>query len=157
MPQFIEGPIGRTVVIADPSVQGSVNLASLDPSFTWEDQRSIITRVTVSHQGNFQFLHTLGNDVYIYVFGDRIGAITISGLSLAADCDAVDDPSHGFERALDWYAANRLASKQGPVRIAIGARTVIEVFCSGFTGDLVDPASRIFQFGISGTLLPKKN
>ena len=35
-------------------------------------------------QGNYQFLHALDRFVYFYSFGDRIGEITVSGISFAA-------------------------------------------------------------------------
>jgi hypothetical protein len=96
----------------------------------------IITRVTLVQQGNIQFLHTLGNNVYIYVFGDRIGAIT--GFT-AVDCED-----------------NRLSQPQAPVRITVGIKTVIEGFVSGLQPDFVDPNAYLVQFAFNLAVLPQK-
>ena len=155
MPIFFQGVPGRTAALPDVAAQGSVTLVTLDPNFDWANQRSIITGVGVSHQGNYQFLHTLGNDVYIYAFGDRIGSVTVSGLSMAADC-ASRDNMHGAELALQWYTQNRLASRQAPVRVTIGLQTVLEGFLVGTSGDVVDPASRLFRFNYQLAVIPEK-
>lgn len=155
MPIFFQGVPGRTAALPDVAAQGSVTLVTLDPNFDWANQRSIITGVGVALQGNYQFLHTLGNDVYIYAFGDRVGSVTISGLSMAADCNS-QDTSHGAEMALEWYNENRLASRREPIRVTIGLQTVIEGFLVGTSGDIVDPASRLFRFSYQLAVIPEK-
>lgn len=153
---FFQGKIGRTVAFADPAAQGSISLASVIPSIDWTTRRSIITRVTVSQRGNFQFLHTLGNDIYIYTFGDRIGSVTISGLAMASDCDASSDAQHGVEKILAWYSDNRLAQRKSPVLVTIGAQTVIEGFVAGNDCDVVDPSIQLVQYNLSLITLPEK-
>ncbi len=149
-----DSQVGRTVGFSDPHTQGTISMFSMDPTFGWRSEKSIITRMTVSHQCNFQFLHTVGNDVFIYVFGDRIGQVTVSGLSMAGDCDA-RDTDHGFEKVLKWYSNNRVAKRKTPVKLMIG-KTPIEGFCVGLSGDAVDPSSRLIQFGLTLMVLPEK-
>ena len=155
MPVFFPGPPGRTIALLDPATQGAISTASVDPFLGYSLQRSVITRLTLAHQGNYQFLHTLGNDIYIYVFGDRVGSVTLSGLSMAASCDD-SSPAHGGEMLLEWYAENRLAQRQEPVRVTIGVRTVIEGFVTGINQDVVDPSTRIMAFNLSLAVLPGK-
>jgi len=154
MPTFFEGAVGRTIGCVDESTSGSATLVDLQPEITWDSQQSIITRVTISHQGNYQFLHTMGNDVYIYVFGDRIGQITISGLSMASNCSSYGN-RHGFELMLEWYRNTRVAARKFPIQISIG-QVAMEVFVVGLNGDLVDPSTRIMQYQLSTVLLPEK-
>ncbi len=152
MPTFFEGPAGRTIAFTDMHAQGSTSLARISPEISWDGQRSIITRVTVSQQGNYQFLHTIGNDVYIYVFGDRVGSVTISGLSLVR-CNA---DGHGFEDIMAWYQNYRVAAMKSPLEVTIGDGLVIEGFLTGITGDVVDPGTRIMQFGLQLATIPEK-
>ena len=155
MPTFFEGgEVGRTVACLDTHAQGTTSLVTPEPNISWSNHKSIITRVTVAQQGNFQFLHTIGNDVYIYVFGDRIGQASISGLSMAADC-AGGGGGHGFEKVAEWYGENRLAQKKAPITVTIG-RTPVEGFVTGFTSDLIDPSTRIMQYTIQLVVLPEK-
>lgn len=152
MPTFFGGgPIGRTVGCDDTHAEGTTVFVKTSPNITWNAQRSIITRVTVAYQGNFQFLHTIGNDVYVYVFGDRIGQITISGLSLTS-CDG---GQHGFEKMLQWYGENRLAVRKQPIEVWVG-NTPIKGFVAGITGDVIDPSTRIVQYGLQLAVLPGK-
>lgn len=159
MPTFFmnngNGQVGRAVGCQDPAAAGTMRFISLEPALTWRAHTSIITRITVSHQGNFQFLHTIGNDVYIYVFGDRIGQVTISGLSMTKNCGAGGDGMHGFEKILRWYKENRIAQRKAPVVVSIG-QTPIEGFVVGLTGDAIDPATRIIQYGLQLAVMPEK-
>ena len=152
------GAVGRVVGCNDPHTQGTTNFVRLDPTIAFSSHKSIITRITVAHQGNYQFLHTIGNSIYIYVFGDRIGQINISGLSFTRDCTGgdPDGPDHGFERIFRYYAANRVAARQDPIKITFGQQTVIKGFVVGMSGDAVDPQTRIMQYGLNVMVLPEK-
>jgi len=115
--------------------------------------KSIISRVTITSRGNFQFLHTLGGQVFVYVFGDRIGQLGISGLSFDSICG---DPAGtlGIERVLNYYSAHRIAARQTPVKVSIGTATTLSAYLIGITGDVVDPKSRIWQFNMELALIP---
>lgn len=155
MPVFFQGSPGRTVRLDDPAAAGSVAMVGVNPQFDWNSSRVIVTRLVVAHQANFQFLHTIGNDVYVYVFGDRVGSVTLSGLAVAADCDS-GDPSHGMEQAMAWYASNKVSARQAPVRIAVGVRTAFDAFVIGSNYDVVDPGSRLASFSLNLAVIPDK-
>jgi hypothetical protein len=133
----------------------TVDVKGAGGSIGFTVQKSIITRVTVSQQGNYQFLHTLGNDVYIYVFGDRIGEVTISGLAFPVDCDKSGSPL-GAELIFDWYKDNRVAKRVQPVTITIGLKTIIQGFVTSLTLDTVDPATGVVQWNMQMVVLPDK-
>lgn len=157
MPMFYAGAIGRTVACVDESAAASLRFLQTDPVLSWRTHKSIITRLTVSQSGNYQFLHTIGNDVYIYVFGDRMGSVTISGLSMTQDCNNKSDTQHGFEHVLTYYKQNRVAKRREPVLVHLGERTVFTGFVVGITGDVVDPATRLMQYGLQMVMLPERD
>ena len=147
---------GRTVQLKDVGTQGMVHLVSkVEPSIGFAAQKSIITRVAVSQSGNFQFLHTLGNDVYIYVFGDRIGQITLSGLSMPSDCEGTQEQI-GAELMLKWYNDYKVSNRVPPVKITIGLNTLIEGFVVNLTLDVVDPGTQLVQWNMTLATLPEK-
>ena len=158
MPIFFSGPVGRTVGCPDQHTSGTFTFVKVDPAISWESHTSIITRITVAEQGNYQFLHTIGNDVYIYVFGDRMGSVTISGLSMTTDCSGSvpKGGEHGFEKIMQWYKKNRVAARKEPVRVTIGEGTHFEGFVVGLTGDVVDVSMRLVQYGLQIVTLPEK-
>lgn len=159
MPLFFAGSSsasspGRTIAFPDPHARGATTFIRTSPTFGWSSEQSIITRVTLAHRGNYQFLHSIGNDIYVYVFGDRIGQATISGLSMSQDCETPGRRDHGFERVLRWYRDNRLAQQKTPVVLTIGS-TPIEGFIVGVDGDIVDPSTRLMQYSLTMVILPE--
>ena len=143
---------GRVVKIPDPAAKCDVQLLTIDPTINFKNDASIVTRFTMSQQVNVQFLHTMGAHVYVYVFGDRIGSISLSGLSFACVC-AGGTP--GAEAAFDWYKTNRVSKRKEPVQVTIGNATPVEGFVTGFTEDLVDPATNLVQWGVNLVTLPE--
>ena len=91
MPVVFGSNTGRVIAIEDKVAQGGISLGNItangEPIY-FGNFNTIITRIGVAAAGNYQFLHTIGNDVYIYVFGDRMGDVTLHGLSFANGCPA---------------------------------------------------------------------
>jgi hypothetical protein len=143
---------GQVVQLDDPALSCNTNFLSVSPDVSFEAERSIVTRLTVNQQVNVQFLHTLGSLIYVYVFGDRMGQVSLSGLSFACDCP--DGTELGAEKMLLWYKRNRASKKADPVRVTIG-QTVIEGFVTSFTEDVVDPAIKLVQWGVNLASLPE--
>lgn len=79
----------------------------------------IVTQAAISMQGNYQFLHTLNDMIYVYVFGDRISELQISGLAFAETCWGRG--VSGMEEVLDFYRDNRIAERETPCKIRFGA------------------------------------
>lgn len=143
---------GQVVQLDDPAMSCSTNFLSMNPDIAFSSEKSIVTRLTVSQQVNVQFLHTLGSLIYIYVFGDRMGTVSLSGLSFACECP--EGTEIGAEKMMLWYKRNRASKKADPCRVTIG-RTVIEGFVTSFTEDVVDPSLKLVQWGVNMSSLPE--
>ena len=155
---FVGGQIGRVVSLKDHHAAGSVKFLEVKPPYGFDTHKAIITRVTVAHQGNYQFLHTMGGDVYIYVFGDRIGSLTLSGLGFTTnDSDCASGGKHGFEYLLDYYKENRVANRKKPVEVTVGKSTAFDAFLVGINEDVVDPKTRIVQYNYQMVVVPEKD
>ncbi len=153
MAVFFEGNRGRVVRMNDPAAQASVGYIQVaDSPIMYDTHWSIITRLTLSHQANVQFLHTLGSAIYIYVFGDRIGQMGLSGLSFNSACESGE--RLGIEQMMDWYRENRVSQKGAPVRVMIG-NTAIEGFVVGSSEDTVDAETGLVQWGVNLQTLPE--
>lgn len=171
MPVLFESNTGKVAAISDKVATGSFALGMTDPKISYTAQKSIITRVGISAAGNYQFLHTIGNDVYVYVFGDRMGQVQFHGISFQGDCVGAGGatqgtsptatlPStpgkHGFELLYDWYKANRIASRLSPISVTIGTGTTFQGFVISLQGDIQDSIYRTIQFQMSIAVLPEK-
>jgi hypothetical protein len=155
MPILFASTRGRVVRLEDSAAQANIQfLGMVDSRITFDSQLAIVTRMTMSHQVNAQFLHTIGNHVYIYVFGDRIGSMGLSGLAFHGVCDK---PGSGAEKMLRWYQTNRASKRRNPLTITIGTggdTTPIEGFVVGFTQDVVDPSIGLVQWNANLVTLP---
>lgn len=172
MPVIFQQNTGKVVAISDKVAEGSFSLGNVTSNkITYAEHKSIITRIGIAAAGNYQFLHTIGNDVYVYVFGDRMGQIQLHGISFQGDCTgggggfAGTTPTatfpaasgkHGFEMLYDWYKANRVAVRLSPVTVTIGIGTTFQGFVTALSGDIQDPLHRTIQFTMHIATLPEK-
>lgn len=159
MPVFFAATFGSTVAIQDSSVIQStfrplISLAKSGLSFN--ECKSFVTRVTISTQTNHQFLHSLGGDLYIYVFGDRVGELNISGMSVGSDCSNPGDTQHGIEKIYNFYATNKLSRRATPIGITLGQSTVFQAFLASFNADVYDHKANLIQYSLGLFLLPEK-
>ena len=153
---LFESGAGRVVRLNDPAAQAQVGFMAVGGGrgITFENQLSIITRMTMSHQVNVQFLHTIGAHIYIYVFGDRIGSLSLSGLAFQHVCDKPGES--GAAKMYAWYKANRASKIKDPLRVTIGDE-VIEGFVVAFNEDVVDPSIDLVQWNVQLVSLPADN
>jgi hypothetical protein len=181
MPVIFARNTGRVIAIEDKVAAGSIQLGNVvggdgGERISYARHNTIITRIGISAAGNFQFLHTIGNDVYVYVFGDRMGQVQLHGLSFAAACQpssagggskpkpqgnrtvpamlGSNKKAHGFELLFQWYTANRIAARKAPVKVVIGLNTNFHGFVTALTGDVQDALHRTIQFQMTIALLP---
>jgi hypothetical protein len=112
----------------------------------------IITELAIQRHGNFQFLHTLKDLVYVYSFGERIGSIRASGLAFAQLCNGTE----GLPAVLEYYENNRLEARVDPISIVIGtsASGRFRGFLTELNADVSRPEARIAQFGLQFHALP---
>lgn len=157
MPLLLSTVPGRVIAIAEPGLQGVLPpLVTVEPALTFQERKSLITRLTIGQETSHQFAHMMGGDIFIYVFGDRIGQVTISGLSVAQDCDALDDTEHGFEKMLKYYKQNKLSKRRDPMTMMIG-ETPFTGFLAGITGGVFDHKLLLMQWDLTFFVPPDKD
>lgn len=136
----------------DPSLPSSITFR-VEGWGGFETLQAIITNMTVSAAGNFQFLHTLGGNVFVYVFGDRIGKVVISGMAFEGACggffgSVFRGSKVGVERVLDYYWQERIAGRKTPIKVTIGAGTILVGYVTSVSARVADETSRMFSFNI---------
>jgi hypothetical protein len=155
MPVIFSKNTGRVIAISDAVAEGAISMGGVVGStpINYTQHTTIITRIGVAAAGNFQFLHTIGNDVYVYVFGDRMGQVDLHGISFAQDCTK-NDSEHGFEKLFKWYEVNRISVRREPVTVTIGVNKSFQGFVTGLIGDAQDAQTRTINFQLTISLLP---
>lgn len=149
---------GQVVAVEDSTLPANAEPAiSLEPSFAFSVTRSIIQRVTIAQQANYQFLHTLGQQIFIYSFGDRIGQIGIQGLAFGISCPGQDGGGDdlGIERVLDYYNENKLSRREETVKLTLGQSQTFEGFITSVTSDIVNTEAALFSFNLNLALVPE--
>jgi hypothetical protein len=153
MPTLFATKPGTVAQLDDPAAQCDIRFSIQQPAeITFQTQRSIVTQLTVHQQVNVQFLHTLGSLIYIYVFGDRMGQVSLSGLAFACQCP--DSNDSGASKMMEWYKSNRTSKNKDPVRVTIGD-TTIEGFVTSFDEHVVDVALKLVQWDVNMASLPE--
>lgn len=144
---------GRVVVLHRPGV-ANLEVVQLPNWGGFNGFKAILTNVEISEQGNFQFLHTLGNEIFLYVFGDKIGSFHVNGLAFYDNCqDGQND--HGITRVLGYYRQNRVANRVSPLLITLPPAVVLRCYMVSFRGNVVDAARRMFQFSLGLAMVPE--
>lgn len=147
----------------DAGLERSIDGASDD--FAGNEGMAIITGVSMQHGTNHQFTRSLGRDVYLYTFGEKIGDIVVEGLCFASSCIEVDKSRHGFWHALRFYVRNRISNRNTlssevnggvlsstsgvpRVQLAINGKSIIG-YLTGVSVNLNDTGSYITSFRLS--------
>lgn len=138
---------GQVTTFADPAFPGQLSL-KLTNWGTARRMKAIITRANLSASCNFQLMHALGGDAYLYVFGDRVGQSTLSGLAFETFCEE-DQSNIGIEQVRKYYNENRLSAREMPLKITIGGGMSIKAYLAAFNADVEDAANRIWRFSLS--------
>jgi len=117
----------------------------------WQNkQKAIITQAAVVQNGNFQFLHTINDQIFVYVFGDRISELQVSGISFGtyggADPESCSPEEPGTMDVFPYYRQRRIAVKAEPLLIRIGRGGVFRGFLTGMNFEVVDPETMLGQF-----------
>ena len=141
-----------TVLYHGESLAGS--LLTLDPEWGGFNQmKAIFTRVGVAEQGSYQFLHTLGRNIYLYVFGDRIAGLTLTGVAFFDNCINAD-AKIGIAHVIQWYRQNRVAKRAEPILVTIDPGTTFEAYLLSVRGQTINTAQRLYQFSLSMAAIP---
>jgi hypothetical protein len=143
---------GRVVAVDSPGVPMSLFVEGWGGFFGF---KSIITGMKIYSRVGVQFAHTLRDFIYIYVFGDRIGDMNISGISFFVGCGG--GACHGLEYVNSWYLANRASQRASPVTVVLGCGTPYLCFLVDMTLDMNDPENLIGQFNLGLKVVPEKS
>lgn len=145
---------GRVQVLTRPGA-GEASLVHVPGWAGFPVLKSIFTNITLAEQGNYQFQHMLGNHIYSYVFGDRIGAFGLSGLSFYDNCVSGGlNGRIGILHVIQYYRRFRITANSEPLLITIQPDTVFQCFLLSMRGQVLNAAQRLFQFHLNLALVP---
>lgn len=112
----------------------------------------LIKAVSWTQQVNVQFQPSLGGPVYVYVFGDLMGNVSISGTAFAGLCD--NRSQTGIEEVFDYYNANRASQRSEVVTVSYGSESM-EGFLTHLALSPMNPELMLTNFTFIIRTLPK--
>lgn len=143
MAVFLQSRPGVAVRLDDPTEQCLPYYDLPDTEINFDQRRSIVTGIVGDHGVNLQLLHTFGDLVHVYVFGDKASVIQVRGLSFCG-CGGVES-LHGLAHMYDWYNLHKASSRAAPAKLLIGYR-VLEGVLSNFTHAPADAETSMAQW-----------
>ena len=141
----------RGSVVTMPGCGGTPGKVQLNPNF--EPFLALIEAPSVDQSVNVQFQPSLGGPVYVYVFGDKMGNITITGTVFAGLCG--DLSNSGLKEVIDYYNSNRASQRSEVVTVTYGAEP-FEGFLTQLSLQPRDPLYMLSNFSLVINTLPKE-
>lgn len=158
---FTSTPVGSVVALPNHSKTATVALIAVDGKSklaTWQAHKAIITSWNFDENINVQFTHTMGNDIYMNVFGNRMGMFTVNGLSFnsantASGCDT--DP-HGIVSIVKWYRDNRASAANAQrIKLTISGTDTIDGYLIAANYRANDPINWSVEYSMSIATVPR--
>jgi len=103
---------------------------------------AICTQAGINANGNFQFLHTINDTIFVYVFGDRISELLVAGAAFGEPCEGTS----GIAEIVKLYTQDRIAVKARPLIVTLGSASTFNSFLTGVNVEITDPETQIGQF-----------
>lgn len=118
-----------------------------------------ITNFRLELQCNYQFLHTVNDFIYLYVFGDRVGELHVSGMGFLGDsCGGGEKDSSGTCKAFSFYNTNKVSACTNPLRISLSECNGASFFAflTGLAIEQPRPDLPIVQWGLRFNIVQQK-
>jgi len=147
------------VVVLDPD-PGSGPLVLLaissqdnDSNDAWGgfDRRlALVSSIGISRLVKMQARQMFSDDVYVYVFGEGIADIVISGVVFPKKCDSVQgDEKYGIDHVMEFFDDNAAHARKDPLVVAVGnGRGFMALLVSMKIG-IIDTESGLGRFDLS--------
>ena len=151
---FTKTPVGT---VAKMDGIRTVTLALLEVSPTIAKTKTALQGFSMQDNVNVQFTHTMGDDIYMNVFGNRMGVLTIDGVSFNAEATggACDTASHGITNMINWYRTNRVSSNLMPIDIKISGKEPVTGYLIAANYRSADPMNWTVTYQMQIATVPR--
>lgn len=118
--------------------------------------RGIVTGVSLAQDTNVQFMHSLRDTIYINVFGNKIGQMSISGILFMGDvCPLGYNVGGPIDQAYNFYIQNNVVNRAKALPINLGTKLTFKAFLLSFQCQVMDPQTSMGQFTMNLAVVPK--
>src|SRR5438270_11449173 len=114
MPNIFSSQPGIVTQLPGVNTPGTPNTVMTISLTDWPDfvtGKALINQIGLHEQVAIQFMTTLQNYVYVYVFGDLPTAMKISGYAFWDTCPTAGKPGMGFTNVVQYYFSHRASTR----------------------------------------------
>jgi len=147
---YMFGGVGSGVMkVLSTATAGVINFQMANWSQGVSAQNAALAGVSASTAGNYQFLLTLRNYTYVYVFGERMGDVVVTGIAGLECANFV----HGLTTAITYYTNYRIAATGTALALQFAGYVAVG-FLVGGTFQYMNPESRLARFQFNFKTIP---
>jgi hypothetical protein len=168
--RLVVSPGGTAGTISIPSVVGNIKHGSDDNTFTggfsklFQNYSAIITGLDIEEAANANAMYAADGRIYMHVPGDKLGSLTVSGVTFAAACgesgsSESSSKTPGLVKMLQWYRDHRVSNPKfsDPITVTLNgneSKGPLEGYLASFSSRVVDIAHQIYSFTLPMYLVP---
>lgn len=148
--QFMTLPVG--------SIAGELELEGWGGFHSF---KSMFTALSLTEQVNAQLQHTLGRRLHVNTFGDRVGQLTLGGVSFYDRCPQAAGENlprgHGIVRVINFYRSNRLSSRNTPLKLTLQPDLVLRCLLVSMRTQTLSVDQHTYQFLLTMAAVPEEH
>jgi len=167
---YTAAPIGNIARLPDGVRTATVALIKVMPAKnegdptqmlgSFQTHKAIVTSWSFNENVNVQFTHTMGNDIYLNVFGNRMGTFTVNGIAFHSTSkrggEKCDTNPHGIIKIIEWYRKHRISDPNaGRIKMTIGGSDTIDGFLIGASYRANDPVNWTVEYSMQIAAVPR--
>ena len=153
------GSVGLVLANKEDSKSTLFSITIQGEEWNYTKIQGIVTSMSMSHETNSQFVQTLSNDVYVTVFGSKVGSMSISGILFLNDpgvCGkGITSSAKPLESFYKKFLDNCVTTRKEHLTIQLGT-VALKGFLVSFRLNVSDPQTSFGNFTMDFVLLPRK-
>lgn len=153
------GSVGLVLANKEDSKSTLFSITIEKEEWNYTKIQGIVTSMSMSHETNSQFVQTLSNDVYVTVFGSKVGSMSISGILFLNDpgvCGKdIKSSAKPLESFYKKFLDNCVTTRKEHLTIQLGT-VALKGFLVSFRLNVSDPQTSFGNFTMDFVLLPRK-
>ena len=145
----------QTLNLGGDTLPGIISVTGGSSDYLSKQQGVIITSIGVSQEVNAQFVASLQKVIYVYSFGDKMGKITVNGLSFYQVCENKGTKAVGAVSLLEYYDRHRAIDESRLMTISIGSYS-LQGYLTSMNLVTSQPEFRIMAFTLNIISIPRQ-
>ena len=152
MPSIFAGGNIGAVVLAKSVRPATFSMVATKPRMP--TKIGLISGIQWQDGVNAQFPHTMGDDIYMNVFGNRMGTLTIKGIAFS-DFECKGASKHGIIDIIDWYKEHRVSTTGKNIIVTVGGTEAISGFLIGASYSTDDTENWLVGYQLEVATVPR--